>query len=86
MNQITKYNPPPNPAKLTDSRCRSYVQQHGGQSWELDALKPKVLTNLIQKHVDEHTDQDLRLAKIHHQEADRQRLLAVKDKWTDLEL
>lgn len=25
MNQIEAYNPPPNPAKLSDSRCGKYI-------------------------------------------------------------
>lgn len=52
MDQIRQYNPPPNPAKITDSRARGYMHTHGGQSWELDALEPAVLTALIQAAVD----------------------------------
>lgn len=47
MEQIRKYNPPPNPAKLTDSRCTAYIAEFGSQSWELDALEPKVIASLI---------------------------------------
>lgn len=46
-DQIQKYNPPPNPAKMDDPRADAYVQKFGNQSWELDALKPEVLQNLI---------------------------------------
>ena len=42
MDQIETFNPPPNPAKLTDSRCKSYMDKYGDESWELDALEPKV--------------------------------------------
>lgn len=51
MDQIRKYNPPPNPAKITDSRARGYIKQFGKQSWELDALDPKVIHSLIEKTV-----------------------------------
>lgn len=47
MNQVNKYNPPPNPAKQTDSRFIEYMKKFGGESWELDALEPKVITGLI---------------------------------------
>lgn len=51
MNQIQTYNPPPNPAKLSDSRCGKYIDQYGDESRELDALEPKVITDLITDEV-----------------------------------
>lgn len=45
--QIKKYNPPPNPAKLTDSRSDGYIALHGHQSWEVDALPPEVLDKIL---------------------------------------
>jgi hypothetical protein len=47
MEQVEEYNPPPNPAKMTDSRAAKYVEQHGASSWEVDALPPEVLSQLI---------------------------------------
>lgn len=51
MNQIQRYNPPPNPAKITDSRASKYIDQFGDESWELDALEPNVITDLITNEV-----------------------------------
>lgn len=48
MSQITRWNPPPNPAKLTDSRAAKYIEQYGDSSWELDALPPRELNRLIE--------------------------------------
>lgn len=56
MSQIRKYNPPPNPAKLTDSRCKKYIAEYGHSSWELDALEPSVLEDIIKRAVLEHLD------------------------------
>lgn len=56
MNQIQTYNPPPNPAKITDSRASKYIDQYGNESWELDALEPKVITNLIKNEVTAYRD------------------------------
>lgn len=56
MEQIDLYNPPPNPAKLTDSRCGSYISRFGDESWELDALEPKVIHDLITTNVTEFWD------------------------------
>lgn len=47
MSQVEKYNPPPNPAKITDSRSKSYRAEFGDSSWELDALEPAILESLI---------------------------------------
>jgi hypothetical protein len=59
MPQIEQYTPPPNPAKLTDSRCASYMEKYGDESWELDALEPSVITALIQDTVSDLRDEDL---------------------------
>jgi len=53
-DQIDKYNPPPNPAKMTDSRFRSYADLYGTKSWELDALTPQVINALVREHVGEY--------------------------------
>lgn len=48
-DQIAKYRPPPFPAKETSARFAGYVQEHGHEdAWELDALEPRVLRNLIE--------------------------------------
>lgn len=57
--QIDQYNPPPNPAKMTDSRAAVYVEQYGGKSWELDALDPNVLADLVKNAVAEVRDDEL---------------------------
>lgn len=51
MEQIRKYNPPPAFAKSGDSRSQKYITEHGLQTWELDALDPEVLHNLIQSEI-----------------------------------
>lgn len=48
MDQIKKFRPPPNPAKLTDSRAKDYIKKHGPKSWELDALDPVFVIKLIE--------------------------------------
>jgi hypothetical protein len=51
MEQVEKYDPPPNFAKQTDARFRQYESEFGDKSWELDALEPKVLAELVEKSV-----------------------------------
>lgn len=47
MEQVRKYKPPPNPAKVTDPRAGAYRAKFGDSSWEVDALPPNVLTQII---------------------------------------
>lgn len=49
MPQIEELGPPPNPAKITDSRAAGYIAQYGESSWELDALDPQYINNLIRE-------------------------------------
>lgn len=51
MDQINVLKPPPNPAKITDSRYDNYVKKYGQSSWELDALDPRSLQKLAEEHV-----------------------------------
>lgn len=49
--QIKQYKPPPNPAKITDPRAAAFIAEHGKHSWELDALPPKVLNQIVEKYI-----------------------------------
>ena len=59
MDQIERYSPPPNPAKVTDSRAPDYVSKYGIFSWELDALEPRDIVDLIRNNVSPLCDQNL---------------------------
>lgn len=48
LDQIERLNLPPNPAKQSDSRYLQYVEKFGLEdSWELDALEPSHIVELI---------------------------------------
>lgn len=79
MAQVEQYEPPPNPAKMSDSRAQAYVDQHGAESWEVDALPPNVLEELIRDALDQHVDSDLMDEIKGQEEKDKKELLkAVK--------
>ena len=59
MEQIQEFNPPPNPAKITDPRAKWYIEKYGKTSWELDALPPKELIELAENAVLSIIDIDL---------------------------
>ena len=54
--QIEELQPPENPAKLTDSRAKDYIAQHGYSSWELDAVEPKELDRMVTTTVESFLD------------------------------
>ncbi len=84
MDQVRQYNPPPNPAKLTDARARGYIETHGSSSWELDALNPTTLAALIQAAIDRNRDLDLWDAAILAEEDERRVLTAASRRWDEV--
>jgi hypothetical protein len=52
IDQVRRYNPPPNFAKETDSRYAAYAEQFGEECWELDALSPTVIADLIREQLE----------------------------------
>jgi hypothetical protein len=74
MKQIQKYNPPPNPAKLSDSRAAAYIEKYGDESWEVDALPPQVLSQIIRDAFDRIVDRSVMDAIIARETKDKERL------------
>lgn len=84
-DQIDEYNPPPNPAKLTDSRAKGYINEYGSHSWELDALNPETLDALIRSAIRPHLDEDLYDARLRQQEKGRDALSVIAERWDEVE-
>ena len=81
MRQVQEYGLPPQPAKKSDARSKGYIERHGSQSWELDALGTDVLIGLIDDAVNGLVDMRRWNAAIEREEADRQRLLDFSRRW-----
>jgi hypothetical protein len=73
-DQIDQFKPPPNPTKLTDSRADGYVQEHGYNSWELDALDPRVITELIRSEIERERDDALWFAQLEREKLTKAKL------------
>lgn len=56
--QVKQYKPPPNYAKVSDSRAAAYIEKHGEHSWEVDALDPPVLVQLVTRAIREVIDEE----------------------------
>lgn len=83
-NQVRQYNPPPNPAKLTDSRAADYIATHGRQSWELDALSPAVINQLVQDEIDIEIDLTEWNAIVTTEDEHRRKLKVAAGQWDTL--
>jgi hypothetical protein len=73
---------PPNFAKETDSRFANYVAQFGTTDcWELDALAPNVISDLVRAELEELIDTDAWTSAIASEEENRSVLTAAADNW-----
>jgi hypothetical protein len=74
LDQIEEYNPPPNPAKATDSRFKAYQKRFGKESWELDALSPEVLEALVSSSIKAVRDESKWMEMVEKEEVTREEL------------
>lgn len=84
MGQIEEFNPPPNPAKITDTRAKSYIEKFGDESWELDALEPKVITELISDTITEYADEEIMEQVRNKVEEEKKVMNRICDNWNSL--
>jgi hypothetical protein len=85
MDQVEQYGPPPNPAKITDSRASAYIAEFGDESWELDALEPAVLAALVRGAIERVMDKDSMGEATLQQTRHRETLSLVADRFEDVE-
>lgn len=86
MDQIRKYKPPPNPAKLTDSRATGYIAKFKTHSsWELDALEPAQLRELIQKTIRSFLNVSLFNERVEEEKKARRVLALASQRWEEIE-
>ena len=81
MDQVEQYDPPPNPAKITDTRYAGYVRKHGDESWELDALNPIVLQKLISDKIADYLDREKFDAIAAQESEQRAELVSASKEW-----
>ena len=82
--QVQDYDPPPNPAKMSDSRAADYVANYGHESWELDALDPSVLDALVRDNVGRLLDDELWDEAVAAEDGQREALTAASAKWPEV--
>jgi len=75
MEQIKKYNPPPNPAKITDPRAKKYIEEFGKVSWELDSLNAMELRKIAEKSVLKYLDEEKYNVWVEKEKKEKQALI-----------
>lgn len=77
MDQVERYSLPNNPdnrPKVGDSRSAAYVAEYGDQGWELDALSPQVIEEIVERAVLRMRDETLWNAALAEEISDRRAL------------
>lgn len=82
-DQVQRYRPPPNPAKLTDSRAQGYVERFGYDSWELDALEPNVIDEIVSAEIETGIDWDAWTDVQEREKAARKRMEKLAKDWKE---
>lgn len=85
MDQINELNPPPNPAKVTDSRFATYQRTYGQKSWELDAVSPERLVEIIQGQIRAELDGHLFNSRRDLEQEGREMYVNLAANWTEAE-
>ena len=80
-DQVEEYSPPPNPAKFTDARAEKYVSEFGDSCWELDALEPSVIADLITENVMLYRDDDIYNEMINAEASHKKQLQSCAGNW-----
>jgi hypothetical protein len=81
MEQVEEYDPPPNPAKESDSRFADYQAKYGDESWELDALEPSVLAQLVTDELAGLLDMEQWEATMQRERKARRELTAIAEQY-----
>jgi len=80
MEQIIQYNPPPNPAKITDPRADEYIKRHGDVSWEVDALSPSVMEQIVIDAIESTIDNDIYRKTLEREKKERAQIIELISK------
>lgn len=80
MDQIRRYNPPPFEAKIGSRQARYIEEFRTDQAWELDALDPTVMQQLVRDEVNRYFDHDIYRAM---KRARADRLAEVRERMQD---
>ena len=82
--QIQIFNPPPAPAKESDSRTKQYKKQHGDNVWELDALEPQFIERLVTNEIRSLMDDNIFAKTCELENAQQSELQIISDNYSEI--
>jgi hypothetical protein len=85
IDQVERFSLPPNPAKDSDSRYAAYAARFGPECWELDALDPTVIADLIRAELENLIDVETWQAAEAQEDANRALLADTSRNWAKVE-
>ena len=86
MDQVELYNPPANFTKDSDNHASGYRERFGtDECWELDALSPTVIAELIRDELDGMIDDDEWKERKEAEQLNRDLLVRVSDNWAKVQ-
>ena len=86
MDQVRRYSPPPSFVKEGDTRTTGYRERFGtDECWELDALSPAVIADLIRSEIEGLIDQRAWRAALASEQQGSELLAGVAKNWTKVE-
>jgi len=83
-DQVEQYDPPPNPTKATDSRTTGYEERFGDSCWELDALDPTVIGDLIRTEIEGIVDHEAWGESMTREDEQKSGLEKCAQRWPDV--
>jgi hypothetical protein len=78
-DQIAEYQPPPNPAKITDPRSDWFIHKYGATSWEVDALPPQALNSILEEAITDEMDMEEYQGMLKLEENEKWTLREIKE-------
>jgi hypothetical protein len=86
LDQVRRYNPPPSFVKESDTRTSGYRDRFGtDECWELDALSPTVIADLIRTEIEGLIDHHRWQDAIAGEERGRKLIANAAENWTKVE-
>ncbi|MEM3760229.1 MAG: hypothetical protein QXZ02_03845 [Candidatus Bathyarchaeia archaeon] len=78
--QVEAYNLPPAPTKKTDTMATRWIETEGDAVWELDALEPNLLMQLVEQSILQHFNQNLFEKRNELQRLNREKINRIVEK------
>jgi hypothetical protein len=84
IDQVRLYRLPPNTAKENGSCRQAYVEEFGTECWELDALPPDIIDDLVSDAIESIVDKVAWEAAKAKETSQREILRLAAEKWSDV--